>query len=169
MIRKRACLLLFSVFFLFSGYLEAGQENIFRDITDSLTVTLPPGARQDVPERLDPVGKHGDSYTYTLPGVKDGALILLSTFYASLDGEGAFGALLDELEAEENGLTTATIQGRYIPVGLYTTPGGKILVTALFAEDGLLIAVLIPEQEFAGARRWIRDLIYSVRFLETEE
>ncbi len=167
MIPKRAFLLLFSVCFLFSGNLEAGQENIFRDITDSLTVTLPPGAKQDYPERLDPVGKHGDSYTYTLPGVKD-ALILLSTFYASLDGEGAFWVLLDELEAEENGLTTAAIQGRSIPVGFYTTPGGKILVTALFAEDGLLMAVLIPEQEFAGARRWIRDLIYSVRFIQKE-
>ena len=114
-------------------------------------------------EQLDPVDVLGESFTYTIEGKKD-TIILLSIFYSALDGEFAHEELLDELEAKESGQATWEIQGRNVPVGLYSARGGKALVTALFADDDLLLAVLLPKTEYVAAQGWIKELINGVRF-----
>jgi len=144
-------------------FADLQDERIFRSPTEHFTLTLPEGAKQDAMEQLDPVDVLGESFTYTIEGKKD-TIILLSTFYSALDGEFAHEELLDELEAKESGQATWEIQGRNVPVGLYSARGGKALVTALFADDDLLLAVLLPKKEYGAAQGWIKELINGVRF-----
>ena len=144
-------------------FADVEDERIFRSPTDSFTVTLPEGAKKDAVERLDPIGVLGESFTYTIEGMKD-TTILISVFYDALDGEDAHGNLLDDLEAKESGRTTWNVQGRDVPVGLYSARGGQALVTALFADDSLLVAVVLPKKEYARAQGWIKELINGVRF-----
>ncbi len=144
-------------------FADLQDERIFRSPTEGFTVTLPQGAKKDAVEQLDPIDVLGESFTYTIEGKKD-TLILLSVFYDALDGEDAHANLLDELDAKESGQSIWKIQGRDVPVGLYSARGGKALVTALFADDDLLLAVLLPKKEYAAAQRWIKEMIDSVNF-----
>lgn len=133
---------------------------VFRSPMDNFSVTLPEGAEKDENPRLDPSEKGGESHTYTF---KD-ALILLSVFLSEFDGEVAEMILADDLEAVRKGARSWTVGGRSIPVSLYSTADGQALVTALFEEDNLLIAVLLPKDKYRGAQGWIKRLITGVTF-----
>ena len=109
---------------------------------------------------LDPSDKGGESRTYTF---KD-AVILLSVFLSELDGEAAVTSLMDELEAVRKSASSWSVQGRKVPVSLYAAAEGQALVTALFERDNLLIAVLLPKDEYKEAQGWIKRLITGVTF-----
>ncbi|MDI9388845.1 MAG: hypothetical protein QM441_06410 [Synergistota bacterium] len=133
---------------------------VFRSPMDNFTVTLPEGAKEDKNPRLDPSDKGGESRTYTF---KD-AVILLSVFLSELDGEAAVTSLMDELEAVRKSASSWSVQGRKVPVSLYAAAEGQALVTALFERDNLLIAVLLPKDEYKEAQGWIKRLITGVTF-----
>jgi hypothetical protein len=133
---------------------------VFRSYMDNFTVTLPEGAKEDKNPRLDPSDKGGESRTYTF---KD-AVILLSVFLSELDGEAAVTSLMDELEAVRKSASSWSVQGRKVPVSLYAAAEGQALVTALFERDNLLIAVLLPKDEYKEAQGWIKRLITGVTF-----
>ena len=71
--------------------------------------------------------------------------------------------LSDRLNARLSNDAAWTVEGRDVPVRIFTTADGRVLATALFPHHGFLIGVLLPRGEYNEAREWIRDMIMSVK------
>ena len=124
---------------------------------------LPKGAKRDAEPGVPSVGEAGDVITYRVPDKPD-ALVVLHLFDGAAAGAAYRDALTAEWDAKDGGETTWTVDGRKVPVDLFTTPDGQVLVTAVFANDGLFLAVRVSKATYGESRGWIKALIGGVRF-----
>jgi len=141
-----------------------GEEDhgVFQGPGGKFTVTLPEGA---VPDREpNPVfaGGPGKAATYTIP-VKEGTVIVLNTSGSDAEGIVYRNTLADRLNARLNSEAAWTVEGRDVPVRIFTTADGCVLASALFPHHAFFIGVLLPRGEYNEARGWIRDMIMSVK------
>ena len=144
---------------------EPENEAVFRAPNGKFTVRLPKGAKRDAEPGVPSVGEAGDVITFRVPDKPD-ALVILHLFDGAAAGAAYRDALTAEWDAKDSGEATWTVDGRKIPVDLFTTPDGQVLVTAVFADDGLFLAVRVPKATYAESRGWIKALIGGVRFTE---
>lgn len=144
--------------------LDGPEDNdVFRSPNGKFTVRLPKGAKRDAEPGVPSVGEAGDVITYKVPDKPD-ALVILYLFEGAAGGPAYRDALTAEWDAKDSGEATWTVGGRKVPVDLFTTPEGQVLVTAIFADDGLFLAVRVPKATYAESRGWIKTLIGGVRF-----
>lgn len=138
------------------------DEGVFHGPGGTFTVTLPEGS---IPDReLNPVfaGGPGKASTYTIPG-KEGTVIVLNASGSDADGIVYRNTLSEKLNARLSSDTAWTVEGRDVPVRIFTTADGRVLAAALFPHHGFFIGVLLPRGEYNEARGWIRDMIMSVK------
>jgi len=138
------------------------DEGVFHGPGGTFTVTLPEGS---IPDReLKPVfaGGPGKASTYTIPG-KEGTVIVLNTSGSDADGIVYRNTLSEKLNARLSSDAAWTVEGRDVPVRIFTTADGRVLAAALFPHHGFFIGVLLPRGEYNEAREWIRDMIMSVK------
>jgi len=140
-----------------------GEEDhgAFQGPGGKFTVTLPEGT---VPDREPNVfaGGPGKASTYTISG-KEGTVIVLNTSGSDADGVVYRNTLADRLNARLSNDAAWTVEGRDVPVRIFTTADGCVLATALFPHHGFFIGVLLPRGEYNEARGWIRAMIMSVK------
>ena len=142
---------------------EPEGDEVFRAPNGKFTVQLPKEAKRDAEPGIPDVGETGDVITYKVADKPD-ALIILHLFEGAAAGPAYRDALTSEWDAKDAGETTWTVDGRKVPVDLFTTPDGQVLVTAVFANDGLFLAVRVPKATYGESRGWIKALIGGVRF-----
>ena len=142
---------------------EPEDEEVFRAPDGKFTVRLPKGAKRDAEPGVPSVGEAGDVITYRIPDRPD-AMVILHLFEGAAAGPAYRDALTAEWDAKDSGQTTWTVDGRKVPVDLFATPEGQVLVTAVFADDGLFLAVRVPKAQYTESRGWIKTLIGGVRF-----
>ena len=140
-----------------------GEEDhgAFQGPGGKFTVTLPEGT---VPDREPNVfaGGPGKASTYTIPG-KEGTVIVLNTSGSDADGIVYRNTLSEKLNARLSSDAAWTVEGRDVPVRIFTTADGRVLAAAIFPHHGFFIGVLLPRGEYNEARGWIRDMIMSVK------
>ena len=144
---------------------EPEGDEFFRAPNGRFSVQLPKGAKRDAEPGVPSVGEAGDVITYRVPDKPD-ALVILHLFDGAAAGPAYRDALTAEWDAKDSGKTTWTVGGRKVPVDLFATRDGQVLVTAVFADDGLFLAVRVPKATYAESRGWIKALIGGVRFKE---
>ena len=107
----------------------------------------------------------GEVATYGIAG-KEKTVVILHLFNTLPEGE----AYRDNLAAARGGRAAGDVvmdAGRKkVPVRIYQTRDGQVLVAALFPADGLFIGVQLPKEAYSGSRGWIQDLVTGVRFRE---
>ena len=149
------------------GLPELGDEEVFSAPDGRFTVALPPGAVKDGAPRPEFSAPSGEVATYGIAG-KEKTVVVLHLFNAPPEGE----AYRDNLAAARGGRAAGDVVmdagRRKVPVRIYQTLDGQVLVAALFPADGLFIGVQLPKEAYSGSRGWIQDLITGVRFREGE-
>jgi hypothetical protein len=142
--------------------LETEDEVIFQDPSGRFTVKFPEGVKLDRQANPDFADEKGKVLTYTIPE-KEGALIVLYVFDDLSEGYAYRDAMAVKHNARESGETTWIVDGRNVPMKLFSFREGCVFLTALFPEERLFIGVRVQKSSYNESRSWIKDLIVGVR------